>query len=122
MNSSSLEIIDIVIPLVATIFIGFMSLKTLDYKQRESIRLESKGLRVPWHRRYLLEMTSREVRVYLAGRCVAFFLLIMTIQLTRSLNLSFTSHVLASLIIAAALLITIPKVFVAIYRLTHADP
>ena len=108
MNTISLEIIDIAIPLLATVFIGFISLKTLDYKQQESLQLKSKGFKVPWYRRHMLDLTRQELRIHLAGRCVAFFLLIMTIQLVKVFNPGFTTHVLASIVIAAVLLITIP--------------
>jgi len=113
----NLEIVDIVIPLIATVFIGFISLKTVDYKQRETRRLKSEGIKVPWHRRYMLNMSGQELRINLIGRCVAFFLLIMAIQLVKAFEPGLAVHLLVALVFALVFLIVIPRIFVAVYRL-----
>ena len=113
---SHLQLIDVLLPLVATFFIGFISLKTLDHKQKTARQFQRDGLRVPWHLRRMLHLSPSQLRADMVGRCVAFFLIIMAIQIIKAYEISLLMRLIAALLIATVLLLLIPRLFVAVHR------
>ena len=113
---SHLQLVDVLLPLVATFFIGFISLKTLDHKQQTARQFQRDGLRVPWHLRRMLHLSRSQLRADMVGRCVAFFLIIMAIQIIKAYEFSLLMRLIAALLIATVLLLLIPRLFVAVHR------
>jgi hypothetical protein len=116
MGLFNLEVIDILLPLVATVFIGFISLKTLDHKQSTALQYQRDGCRVPWHLRRMLRLSRQELRIDMIGRCCGFFLTIIAIQMVKAFDLSLVERLLISLGIALVLLSVIPRLFVLAYQ------
>ena len=116
MNNLNLELVDIVLPLIAILFIGYISLMTLSYKQQKALRLQRDGLKVPGHMRRMLHLSATELRVDMIGRCVAFFVLIMAMQIIKAFKFSLAFRLALSLLIAAVLLLIIPWIFVKSYQ------
>ena len=121
MSSLNLDIVDVVLPLVATLFIAYISLKTLDHKQQSALQYQRDGLRVPWHLRRMLYLTIKELRVDMIGRCVAFFLIILAMQIIKSYNYGTAIRLTISLVIAAVLFVVIPRIFVVVYRRIYKE-
>lgn len=116
MSAFNLEVIDILLPLLATVFIGFISLKTLDHKQATAVQQQRDGLRVPWHLQRMLRLTRAELRVDMIGRCTGFFLTIIAIQILKAFAHGLALRLLLSVLIALVLLTVVPRAFLLIYR------
>lgn len=118
---SELELVDILLPLVATVFIGFISLQTLDHKQQTAQEYKRDGVRVPWHMRRMLHLSRSELKIDMVGRCAAFFLTIMAIQIIKGYQISLVVRIIVAMAIAAVLLLVIPRLFVIFHRRLNAD-
>lgn len=116
MSNLHFEWVDIALPLVAILLIGYISLKTLPQKQQIALQYQRDGLKVPWHMRRMLHLSATELRVDMIGRCVAFFVLVMAMQIIKAFEFSLMVRLTLSLLLAALLLTIVPRMFVVIYQ------
>jgi hypothetical protein len=111
-----IELIDILLPLVATVAIAWLSLQTLDFKQQQTKKQHRDGLRVPWHRQRMLRLSRAELRVDTLARCTVFFVIIMSIRVIRHFSADLIVQLIVAAIMALILMMVVPPVVLALYR------
>lgn len=115
-STLDIELIDILLPLIATLVIAWLSLQTLDFKQQQVQKQHRDGLRVPWHKQRMLRLSRAELRVDTLARCAVFFVTIMGIRIIRHFSSDLIVQLIVAAIMALVLMMVVPPVVLALYR------